>query len=154
LRPDAGEIADILRNAGISAEVSDEALGVIVRVPASRVLVTLDALKGGLSGLGMLVDLFANDTGERLEVTYHLRSLSTKADLYARVGLPYDGELPSVWRIFPAALYAEREAAEMFGMTFSGHPNPKRLLTTDEVEGPLLRKSLPVRDDEGVRRHA
>jgi NADH:ubiquinone oxidoreductase subunit C len=45
----------------------------------------------------------------------------------------------------------ERETAELFGLSLSGHPNPKRLLTTDGVP-PLLRKSVPVRTEEEVRR--
>lgn len=153
MRPEPTAIAEALRSAGIEADVSEETLGVVARVAASRAVVALEALEECRSAFDMLVDLFATDTGERLELTYHLRAIGSKTDVYLRVSLDYDGEVPSAWHAFPAALYAEREAAELFGMSFSGHPNPKRLLTSDEVDVYLLRKSTAIRDDEGVQRH-
>ena len=149
MRPDATAISD--RLASIGAEVSDEALGVLARVPCPRVAEALDLLRDAQPAFETLVDLFAVDTGEGLELTYHVRSLSA-GDLYVRCPVDYDGEVPSVWRVYPAALVPEREAAELFGLTLSGHPNPKRLLTTDEVEVPLLRKAVAIREGEEVRR--
>jgi len=139
---------DTLRAAGVSAEHTDEALGAVLRLPCSRIADALSALSA--EGYDQLVDLFATDTGERIEVTYHLRALARLEELYVKCLVEYDGEAPSVWRVYPAALYAEREAAELLGMSFPGHPNPKRLLTTDGVE-PLLRKSVPIRTAEEVR---
>lgn len=104
------------------------------------------------AGFGMLVDLFGVDTGEGIEVTYHLRSLGSGEDTRVRVSVAYDGDLPSAWEVFPAALYPERELAEMFGVAVSGHPNPKRLLTTDEIGCFPLRKSVPVRAHEQTAR--
>jgi NADH:ubiquinone oxidoreductase subunit C len=45
----------------------------------------------------------------------------------------------------------ERETAELFGLGLDGHPNPKRLLTTDGVP-PLLRRDVPIRTPEEFRR--
>jgi NADH:ubiquinone oxidoreductase subunit C len=70
--------------------------------------------------------------------------------VYLKCHVPYEGELRSVWEVYPAALYPEREAAELLGFSLLGHPNPKRLLTTDGTP-PLLRKSVPVRTAEEVR---
>ena len=55
-----------------------------------------------------------------------------------------------MWEIYPAALFPEREAAELLGMTLTGHPNPKRLLTVEGTE-PLLRKSVAIRTAEEVQ---
>ncbi len=139
-----------LTAAGLTAEVSDETLGTVARVAAADIAGALTALRDGDTAFALLLDLFVTDTGEDLELTYHLRSFARDEDAYVRVTAPYDGEVPSVWRVYPAALYPEREAAELFGMAFPGHPNPKRLLTTDEVELPLLRKSTPIRTEEEV----
>ncbi|MRR12205.1 hypothetical protein EG835_07005, partial [bacterium] len=49
-----------------------------------------------------------------------------------------------------SALLPERETAELFGLALCGHPNPKRLLTTEGIE-PLLLKSVPIRSAEEVR---
>jgi NADH-quinone oxidoreductase subunit C len=91
------------------------------------------------------VDLFGTDTGSAIELTYHLRALEGLREIFMKTVVVYDGEAPSVWRVFPAALYPEREAAELLGVSFAAHPNPKRLLTTDEVSEPLLRKSVAIR---------
>jgi len=140
--------ADILRAAGLACEHGDESLGAVLRVPAARVHDALEALSA--SGYDQLVDLFATDMGERIEVTYHLRALERLEELYVKCLVDYDGESPSVWRVYPAALYAEREAAELLGMSFPGHPNPKRLLTTEGTE-PLLRRAVLIRSAEEVR---
>jgi len=139
---------DILRAAGLACEHADEALGAVLRVPCARIADSLATLAA--SGYDQLVDLFATDTGERIELTYHVRALRRLEDLYLKCLVDYDGEAPSVWRVYPAALYPEREAAELLGMSFPGHPNPKRLLTTEGTE-PLLRKSVRIRGADEVR---
>lgn len=149
MRPDAASVTGALAAAGVDVTgVSDETLGTVVRLECAGVETALAALKG--AGYGMLVDLFAIDSGEGLELTYHVRCLADKRELFVKVAAGYDAEAPSVWRVHPAALYPEREAAELFGITFAGHPNPKRLLTTDEVEGHLLRKSVAIRSYDEV----
>ena len=150
--PAPTDITRWLAAAGASAEVTTTALGVMVRIEAARAADVLATLRDGAGRFDMLVDLFAIDTGEGIDLRYHLRALERDEDLYLAAYVDYDGEAPSVWRCYPASLYAEREAAEMFGMSFVGHPNPKRLLTTDEVEAPLLRKSTPIRTWEETRR--
>ncbi len=143
-------LSSALSAAGVPAEVSEEAIGAVARVPASDLVEALTALRDADCAFAMLIDLFGVDTGEQLELTYHLRSFARDEDAYVRVAAPYDGEVPSAWRVYPSALYPEREAAELFGLTFPGHPNLKRLLTTDEVELPLLRRSTAIRTQEEV----
>jgi NADH:ubiquinone oxidoreductase subunit C len=140
--------ADALLAAGIPCEQADETLGTVVRLEAARIADALEALR--TAGYDFLVDLFATDTGERIEVTWHVRAFERREDLYLKATVEYDGEAPSVWRIHPAALYPEREAAELLGMSFPGHPNPKPLLTVDGTE-PLLRRSVAIRSVEEVR---
>ena len=150
MRPDVAAVTHALESACPDCAVSEEAWGVLCIVSAEKADAALAALAS--SGYEMLVDLFASDTGEGLEITYHLRSHGGDTELYARVAVGYDGEVPSVWETHPAALYAEREAAELFGLSFPGHPNPKRLLTSDDVPGYLMRKAVPVRTHEEVVR--
>ncbi len=124
-------------------------LGILVRVSPAEAPAALEQLKE--AGFRVLVDLFGTDTGEAIEVTYHVRSYEHGSDLFVRCGLPYDGTLRSVWTIHPSALMPERETAELFGLRLDGHPNPKRLLTTDGTP-PLLRRSVPVRTPEEFTR--
>lgn len=151
MKPDATRLrAELERASAPAIEFVDEPFGLVGRVEGESIVRALGAIKEHY--FDMLIDLFAVDTGEGVELTYHLRSTSLDEDLYLRVGLDYGGEAPSCWLVYPAALYPEREAAEMFGVRFSGHPNPKRLLTSDHVEEPLLLKRVPVRSHEEVRR--
>lgn len=152
MRPDATRIAKALEAAAIRSAAVEEVdkLGVVCRVDAAELPGALAALKSCDHDFSFLADLFAIDTGEAVDVVYHLRSFARDEEMHVRMTLPYGGDLASVWELYPAALMAEREAAEMFGLTLSGHPNPKRLLTTDQVP-PLLLKSVAIRGAEEVR---
>jgi len=150
LLPDATVIRHILASAGIAGEVEETSLGVVARVGSDTAVETLRALREGELDCRMLLDMLGADTGEGIEITYHLRSLSRDEEVYVKTTLPYDGCLRSVWNTFPSALMPERETAELLGLMLDGHPNPKRLLTTDGVE-PLLRKSVAIRSVEEVR---
>ena len=149
--PDAAVVRSALASGGVGAvELEETALGLACHVHAVDVVPALSALKASELAFVMLVDLLGIDTGEELEISYHLRSFARDEEMHVKTRLPYDGELASVWEIYPAALMPERETAELFGLTLSGHPNPKRLLTTEGV-GPLLRKSVPTRTVEEMR---
>ncbi len=149
MRPDVSATASLLAAGGTRVTgISEEPLGVVCRLETGEVENALTTLKS--EGYDFLVDLLAHDTGEALEVTWHIRSLADLREMYLKAPVPYDGEAPSVWQLYPAALFAEREAAELLGMSFPGHPNLKRLLTSDDVDGFLLRKSLLIRTEEEV----
>ena len=149
--PDATVVRGALSAGGVTvAEVEGVSLGLVGRVPAAEVLTALRAIAASGHGFTMLVDLLGTDTDEDVEITYHLRSLSRDEELYLKTRLPYGGVLESAWEVYPAALMPERETAELFGLRLAGHPNPKRLLTTDGIE-PLLLRSVEIRSIEEVR---
>lgn len=82
---------------------------------------------------------------ERFELSYNL--YSTPADLRVRVETPVselDMNLPTATDLWKSANWAEREAFEMFGFNFVGHPCLKRLLTHHEFKGHPLRKDYPI----------
>lgn len=151
MQPDPTLIAKVISDAGV--EVSVEAvdkLGVVARVSDADVRAGLDALKQSSHAYQFMVDLFGVDTGDAVDVVYHLRSFVCDEEVHVKAQHTYGSTLASVWELFPAALMPERECAEMFGLLLSGHPNPKRLLTTEAVP-PLLLKSVPIRNAEEVR---
>ncbi len=82
---------------------------------------------------------------KRFSVSYHLLRV---ADEPARVRLQAwldDGEeIDTVIRVWPAADWYEREAFDMFGIAFRGHPNLVRILMPDDWEGHPLRKDYPI----------
>lgn len=81
------------------------------------------------------------DRDRRFEVVYHLKSL--RKGHMVRVKVPLGEEdpvLPSAYGIWKAADWFEREAYDMFGIRFEGHPNLKRILTHEAFQGHPLRK--------------
>ena len=121
-----------------------------MRVAPERVPAALRALRDCSHSFHFLVDLFGIDTGEAVDVVYHLRSFVFDEEVVLKAAHPYGSVLASVWESHPAALMPERECAEMFGLSLSGHPNPKRLLSTEKTP-PLLLKSTEIRTAEEAR---
>jgi NADH-quinone oxidoreductase subunit C len=81
---------------------------------------------------------------KRFDVVYHL--LSPRLNTRLRVKLMTDDvtPVPSIVDIFPAANWYEREAYDMYGILFSGHPDLRRLLTDYGFTGHPLRKDFPL----------
>jgi NADH-quinone oxidoreductase subunit C len=125
----------------------------------------------------MLVDLTAVDYPDReprFEIVVHLASIAKRhrLRLKARVGGSEGegAEIDSVTSVWPGANWLEREVYDMFGVTFRGHPDLRRILMYPEFEGHPLRKDYranhiqplvefrtgnveklaPFRDDEGM----
>ncbi|MDO8950860.1 MAG: NADH-quinone oxidoreductase subunit C [Actinomycetota bacterium] len=147
MRPAAADIERALIGL-IDARVAEELLGVVARVSLADVVDALEALK--VAGYESLVDFDGIDTGELIELTYRLRSYTLDLEVYVKAPVAYAGTIASIWHEYPSALMPERETAELFGLHLAGHPNPKRLLTTDGV-APLLRKDVLIRTVEEVR---
>jgi NADH-quinone oxidoreductase subunit C len=96
----------------------------------------------------MLVDLTGVDylpRQPRFEVVYHLLSISKSHRLRVKVRLEEaDPRLDSISDLWGSANWAEREAFDMYGILFDGHPDLRRLLMYEEFEGFPLRKDYPL----------
>jgi len=129
-------------------------------VPAARIPEALRLLKEEVpSPFRMLYDLTAVDERlrtrrERLPaadftVQYHLLSLGRNADVRLKAALPAGAPaLPSAVGVWPSANWYEREAWDMFGIEFTGHPHLSRILMPPTWEGHPLRKDHPARATE------
>ena len=109
----------------------------------------------------ILIDICGADypeRTERFEVVYHF--LSVYENLRIRLKLSTDAvsTVPSIVSVFPAANWYEREAYDLYGIFFEGHPDLRRLLTDYGFRGHPLRKDFPltgfveVRYDEEQKR--
>ena len=95
---------------------------------------------------------------KRFDVVYHL--LSPKHNARVRVKIETDADTPvaSIIEVFPGADWFEREAYDLYGVMFSGHPDMRRLLTDYGFDGHPLRKDFPltgfveVRYDDELKR--
>ena len=84
------------------------------------------------------------DRDPRFEVVYQLLSLTQNQRLMVKVKTDEDTPVPSVTGIFSSAGWFEREIWDLFGISFSGHPDLRRILTDYGFEGHPLRKDFPL----------
>jgi NADH-quinone oxidoreductase subunit C len=95
---------------------------------------------------------------ERFEVVYHLMSPTQNSRIRIKLRADEDATVPSVTGVFIGADWFEREAYDLYGMLFTGHPDLRRILTDYGFEGHPLRKDFPttgfveVRYDDEVKR--
>jgi NADH-quinone oxidoreductase subunit C len=109
----------------------------------------------------VLIDICGVDYPERekrFDVVYHLLSPRLNQRIRVKTSTDETAQIASVNDVFPAANWYEREAYDMFGIRFSGHPDLRRLLTDYGFQGYPLRKDFPltgfveVRYDDDAKR--
>ncbi len=95
---------------------------------------------------------------KRFDVVYHLLSPRKNVRVRVKVQTDEDTPVPSATGVYPGADWFEREAYDLYGILFSGHPDLRRLLTDYGFEGYPLRKDFPLTgyvevryDDEAKR---
>jgi NADH-quinone oxidoreductase subunit C len=82
---------------------------------------------------------------ERFEIVYHLLSVEKHYRLRVKAWVPENSaEVDSVSDLWAGANFMEREAWDMYGVRFKGHPDLRRILMYDEFKGHPLRKDYPV----------
>ncbi|MBC7282399.1 NADH-quinone oxidoreductase subunit C [Hoeflea sp.] len=95
---------------------------------------------------------------ERFDVVYHLLSPRQNLRIRVKVMTSEDVAVPSLTAVYPGADWFEREAYDLYGILFTGHPDLRRILTDYGFEGHPLRKDFPltgfveVRYDDGLKR--
>ena len=108
-----------------------------------------------------LIDICGADYPERarrFDVVYHLLSLTKNHRIRIKVQTDEDTPVPTSVGVYPSADWFEREAFDMFGIFFDGHPDLRRLLTDYGFHGYPLRKDFPmtgyveVRYDDELKR--
>lgn len=117
------------------------------------------------------VDYYPNDYGddfdadfrpERFGVSYHLLSMLYNRRLRVKTFAMEEAPIiPTATVVWPAANWLEREIADMMGITFEGHPDPRRLLMPDDWNGHPHRRDYPLGketiafsfNEEEIRKH-
>ena len=117
-------------------------------VEAAQILPVMQALRDDpRCRFVSLIDVCGVDwpaRAKRFDVVYHL--MSPRQNLRIRVKATTDETtpVPSITPLFPGADWFEREAYDLYGILFSGHPDLRRLLTDYGFDGHPLRKDFPV----------
>lgn len=146
-------IADKLENEVISTSVSRGELCVNAR--AEHIVKVLTVLRDDPEcRFKLFVDMCGVDYPERsqrFEVVYHLLSVHHNRRVRIKVITDEDTAVPSAVAVFSAINWFEREAWDMYGIFFSGHPDLRRLLTDYGFQGHPLRKDFPLSGHVEVR---
>jgi NADH-quinone oxidoreductase subunit C len=109
----------------------------------------------------ILVDICGNDWPQRekrFDVVYHLLSLTKNQRIRIKAQVGEKEAVPTITAEYPAANWFEREAFDMYGIAFAGHPDLRRILTDYGFSGYPLRKDFPLtgyvelRYDEELKR--
>ena len=121
-------------------------------VPVEQLISVCQLLK---SSSGFDFDVLVSETAidylDRIDLVYQLRSLRHRRDCILRVEIDRAASLaPSVVSVWRAANLQEREIYDLMGVTFTGHPDLRRILLYDEFDGHPLRKDwrLPAEPRE------
>lgn len=88
------------------------------------------------------------DRDDKFEVVYHIFSIDAKERLRLKVGLKEGEKINTVTPVWGTANWHEREAFDLLGIVFEGHPNLKRILLPDDWTGHPLRKDYPYRSKD------
>ena len=150
--------AEMVGELGVDAQVAFGELNLVAH--RDRIVAVLTALRDRF-GFQQLLDVCGADYPdrvERFEIVYHLLSMTRNVRVRVKVATDEQAPVPSVITVYPSAGWFEREAFDMYGVLFSGHPDMRRLLTDYGFQGYPLRKDFPmtgyveVRYDEEQKR--
>ena len=130
--------------------------------PAARIIDALTLLRDGDAfQFQQLIDLAGADYPQRqrrFDVIYHLLSMTRNRRVRLKIETDEATPVASAVGVYPAADWFEREAFDMYGIFFEGHPDLRRLLTDYGFHGHPLRKDFPmtgyveVRYDDELKR--
>lgn len=122
---------------------------VSVTVDKAHLLEAIETAKD--AGFRLLSDIFGIDyldypghQGKRFTVAYNLYSLEANERLFIRVNLDDAETLPTIHRFWKGSSFMEREVYDMFGVVFEGHPDLRKLITPEDLDGHPHRKDFPL----------
>jgi NADH-quinone oxidoreductase subunit C len=143
---------------GVTASAEPSVLDVLVTIPRDEIVRGLRALKSDDSlKFDYLRSLTCVDNEEEgMDVVYHLYSVANGYNLTVRTHLEADDlNLDTATTVWRAANWYEREAMEMFGVRFRGHPDPRTLLMPEDMTDTFpLRKDHPLAEIEVLQGEA
>lgn len=117
-------------------------------VPVPRLLEVMRHLRDAPDArFDFCSDLTASDwppRAERFDVIYNLYSIPLRHRIRVKARAAEDAAVPTMSGLWPAANWFEREAFDLFGITFEGHPDLRRILMPDDWQGYPQRKDYPL----------
>jgi len=137
LPPELQQVLDGLISAGSTGPEGIE----IVATPEQAIEVLTALKEKAVAPYDMLTDICGVDLGDDLQIVYRLYRCYSAESAVVKVTLPRQApRIPTATGLWKLAAWPEREIAEMFGITFDDHPDPRHLLLPDDFAGYPLRK--------------
>lgn len=122
---------------------------VSVTVDHEQIVAALRAAKD--AGFNMISDIFGIDyltyprhQGKRFSVVYNLYSIGANERIFIRVNIDDGVALPTITGLWKGASFMEREVYDMFGVEFIDHPDLRKLITPEDLDGHPHRKDFPL----------
>ena len=144
------QLVEAVREAlsSITARLTTDRDEVTAQIQRHQIVEAMKALRDHpATMMHQLMDVCGADFPNRLqrfEVIYQLLSLRHNWRLTVVVFTDEVAEVPSVTSVYPSAGWFEREAFDLYGIRFSGHPDMRRILTDYGFEGHPLRRDFPL----------
>lgn len=139
----------LARLSGFEGRVSEFKGMTSVTVPKEAIVEALRRVRD--AGYEMLTDVHGMDyltypghQGKRFSVVYDVHDLSGAERLFLRVDLDEGESVQSCTGIWPGANFLERECFDMLGIVFDGHPDLRKILTPEDLDGHPHRKDYPL----------
>jgi len=139
----------IISNLGDAVNSVDIAFGeMTINARRAEIMKVISFLRDDpICKFASLIDIAGADypsRDRRFDVVYHMLSMSHNTRIRVKVTTDTEVPVPSLSELFPNADWYEREAFDMYGIAFSGHPDLRRILTDYGFEGFPLRKDFPL----------
>jgi NADH-quinone oxidoreductase subunit C len=136
--------------AGLAVGAKFDRAELTITIAGENIVAAAEAAKA--AGYNFLEDVTAVDwypSEPRFQLSYSILSHSLKERVRLAVRLSSEAAaLDSITGVWPSANFYEREVFDLFGISFNGHPNLRRIMMPDDWVGHPLRKDYPV---EGYR---
>jgi len=145
----AGFFGQYLVAAGVPVEhLGTDACGTEqIRLTADVALAAAEKLKSHPeSPMDLLLSVSGVDLGSHRESVYHVQSLLSSRFLIIKIAADAQETSPSLYAVWPAVDWHEREAFDLYGIVYQGHPDLRRILMPTYWEGFPLRKDYKQED--------
>jgi NADH-quinone oxidoreductase subunit C len=144
-RPDPRDLGPLLRDLHLTEDDAAEPTALVTPDELLSVARTLKARGFMLMDcVGIDYLTYPDPRPARFAVLHNVYHPQTHHRLFLRVWLTEGQTLPSLYPVWRAANYLEREVYDLMGVDFTGHPDLRKVLTPDDLEGHPLRKDFPL----------
>ena len=146
LHQHAETIAEVLKGSLLAHSIAHGELTITV-APGDIVAAVQELRDDARCQYWSFIDITAVDWPSReprFDVVYHFLSPRHNRRIRVKVEVAEGAAVASIIGVFPGAVWFEREAYDLYGVPFTGHPDMRRLLTDYGFEGHPLRKDFPL----------